>query len=46
MFKHFKNIHSQHERGSIDNESWTAWSEHVLIYRSAGREDVVETTPR
>lgn len=32
MFKHFENIHSQHERGFIDTESWTAWSEHVLMY--------------
>jgi hypothetical protein len=30
--KHFENIHSQRERGFIDNESWTAWSEHVLMY--------------
>ena len=26
IFKHFENIHSQHERGFIDNESWIAWS--------------------
>jgi hypothetical protein len=32
IFKHFENIHSQRERGFIDNESWTAWSEHVLMY--------------
>jgi hypothetical protein len=32
MFKHFENIHSQHESGFIDNESWIAWSEHVLMY--------------
>jgi len=32
IFKHFENIHSQHERGFIDNESWMAWSEHVLMY--------------
>ena len=32
IFKHFENIHSQHERGFIDNESWIAWSEHVLMY--------------
>ena len=32
IFKHFENIHSQRERGFIDDESWTAWSEHVLMY--------------
>jgi hypothetical protein len=32
IFKHFENIHSQCQRGFIDNESWTAWSEHVLMY--------------
>ena len=32
MFKHFENIHSQRERGFIDNESWIAWSEHALMY--------------
>jgi len=32
IFKHFENIDSQRERGFIDNESWTAWSEHVVMY--------------
>ena len=32
MFKHFENIHSQRERGFIDQESWAAWSEHILMY--------------
>jgi hypothetical protein len=32
IFKHFENIHSQRQRGFIDNESWTAWSEHLLMY--------------
>ena len=32
IVKHFENIHSQRERGFIDNESRTAWSEHVLMY--------------
>jgi hypothetical protein len=31
-FKHFENIHSQRQRGFIDNESWGAWSEHMLMY--------------
>jgi hypothetical protein len=32
MFKHFENIHSQRQRGFIDQESWAAWSEHILMY--------------
>jgi hypothetical protein len=32
IFKHFENIHSQRQRGFIDDESWTAWSEHILMY--------------
>ena len=32
IFKHFENIHSQRQRGFIDQESWTAWSEHLLMY--------------
>lgn len=32
FFKHFENMHSQRERGFIDNESWVAWSEHILMY--------------
>jgi hypothetical protein len=32
IFKHFENIHSQRERGFIDQESWTAWSEQILMY--------------
>ena len=31
-FKHFENIHSQRQRGFIDDESWGAWSEHMLMY--------------
>lgn len=31
MFKHFENIHSQRERGFIDQESWAAWREHILM---------------
>jgi hypothetical protein len=31
-FKHFENIHSQRQRGFIDDESWEAWSEHILMY--------------
>jgi hypothetical protein len=30
--KHFENIHSQRQRGFIDDESWEAWSEHILMY--------------
>jgi hypothetical protein len=32
IFKHFENIYSQRERGFIDQESWAAWSEHMLMY--------------
>src|SRR5262245_49600591 len=32
FFKHFENMHSQFERGLIDRDSWTAWSEHILMY--------------
>ena len=32
MFNHFENIHSQRERGFMDQESWAAWSEHILMY--------------
>ena len=32
FFKHFENMHSQHERGLIDDESWEAWQVHVLMY--------------
>jgi len=30
--KHFENISFRARCGFIDNESWTAWSEHVLMY--------------
>ena len=32
IFVGLENIHSQRERGFIDQESWTAWSEHILMY--------------
>jgi len=32
IFKHFENIHSQRQRRFIDDESWGAWSEHILMY--------------
>jgi hypothetical protein len=32
IFEHFENIDSQRDRGFIDNESWTAWSDHVPMY--------------
>ena len=31
-FKLFENVHSQHERGFIDRESWAAWSENMLMH--------------
>jgi hypothetical protein len=41
-FKHFENIHSQRQRGFIDDESWEAWSEHILMYFNPGGTNVVE----
>ena len=32
FFKHFENMHAQYENGYVDPESWTAWSEHMLMY--------------
>lgn len=32
FYKHFENMHAHYERGFIDRETWTAWSEHILMY--------------
>jgi hypothetical protein len=32
MFKYFELMFVQHKEGSIDGESWTAWSQHILMY--------------
>jgi hypothetical protein len=32
QFKHYENIFRQFESGHIDEETWAAWSLHVLIY--------------
>jgi hypothetical protein len=32
FFKHFENMHSQYERGLIEDASWAAWRQHVFTY--------------
>ena len=31
-FKHFENMHSQYENNLIDDESWDAWSRHIVMF--------------
>jgi hypothetical protein len=31
-FKYFALMSVQHKEGSIDSATWTAWSQHILMY--------------
>ena len=32
FFKHYELLYVQHQKGLMDEETWTAWQEHLLMY--------------